>query len=377
MNIIRKNIHIVIYLSIMAFAIVIRARYFTFISGDYANFLEPWIEQIRKFGGFESLKENIGNYNVPYVIILTLISYLGCEPLIPIKIVSILFDIICSGVTLCIIYKITNNKKIALIGSAIVMMLPTVVLNSAMWGQCDSIYCSFVLLSIYFLLDKKAIWSFVMLGIAFAFKLQTVFILPLYILMLFRDKNIKWYYFLIIPLVNFILCLPAVIVGRNVMEVLTIYLGQAGYYSDLTANFPNIYSIVTGSEFAVTYGNVITLVGIGITVIVFVIVWFIVLINKINFDSENIIAFGLLSVIVATFFLPRMHDRYMYVADILSVIWYICYRKKIFIPLTINCVSLYSYIKYLAGGVPMGLLIESIALIIMSYFILTIISTYI
>ena len=158
------------------------------------------------------------------------------------------------------------------------------------------------------------------------------------------------------------------------MEVLTIYLGQAGYYSDLTANFPNIYSIVTGSEFAVTYGNVITLVGIGITVIVFVIVWFIVLINKINFDSENIIAFGLLSVIVATFFLPRMHDRYMYVADILSVIWYICYRKKIFIPLTINCVSLYSYIKYLAGGVPMGLLIESIALIIMSYFILTIIS---
>lgn len=365
-----KNKHIIIYFSIIILGLVVRIRYLNFISGDYANFLKPWVEQIRDLNGFAALKENVGNYNVPYIIILILISYLKCEPLISIKIVSILFDLIVSIVTYGIIYKITNNKKTALFGSMVVWVLPTVMLNGAMWGQCDSIYCAFVLLSIYFLLDKRFIFSFVMLGIAFAFKLQTVFILPLYILMVFREKNVKWYYFLIIPLVNFILCLPAIIAGRNIVEVLTIYLNQTGYYKALTANFPNIYSIVQGSEFAVNYGNIITLGGILITIIVFGIVWFVVLIKKIDFDFENIIAFGIFSVVVATFLLPRMHDRYMYVADILSVIWYICYRKKIFVPLTINFISLYSYLMFLVGGTPTFMIKELVLAIVIITFVM-------
>lgn len=50
---------------------------------------------------------------------------------------------------------------------------------------------------------------------------------------------------------------------------------------------------------------------------------------------------------IEIFFLPKMHDRYLYIADVLSVVYYVLKRKDIFVPIAINIVSLYSYLYYL------------------------------
>ena len=63
------------------------------------------------------------------------------------------------------------NKFLELITYALVLIIPTVMLNSGMWGQCDSIYTTFVILALYFLVKEKYSLSFIMLGISFAFKL--------------------------------------------------------------------------------------------------------------------------------------------------------------------------------------------------------------
>ena len=76
------------------------------------------------------------------------------EPLFLIKFVSIIFDYVCAIYSLKIVYKLTNkNILLSLIAYASVLFLPTVMLNGAMWGQCDSIYTSFILISLYYLLD--------------------------------------------------------------------------------------------------------------------------------------------------------------------------------------------------------------------------------
>ena len=233
----KKQIRLIIIITVIS--LIMRVLWLPGKSGDYLGFLKPWVEDIRELGYFKALKYNIGNYNVPYIILLVFVSFIKGEPLVPIKMVSIIFDFICAIYGAKIVNKLTNNKWSTVITYLIIICLPTVLVNGAMWTQCDSIYTSFILMSLYYLIDKKYTKSFLLLGVSFAFKLQFIFILPLYVLLLFREKKVKFYHFLLIPLVNIILCLPAIIAGRSFMDVMTIYFSQVDYYLDLVLNFPN------------------------------------------------------------------------------------------------------------------------------------------
>ena len=341
----------IILVSATIFALLIRCLWLDARSGDYNDYLLPWINHIRDLGYFESLKYNVGNYNIPYVVILTLISFLKCEPLYPIKIISIIFDFVCAIYSAKIVYKLSNkNMLYSFITYTVILFLPTVIINGSMWGQCDSIFTSFTLISLYYLLDKEYTKSFIFFGISFAFKLQAIFLLPLYILVFFREKNIKLYHFLLIPLVNILMCLPAIIMGRSISDVLLIYFNQAEYYDSIVMNFANLYNFFIDDIFFYTkYFELITKIGIIFTMFLFFCMWLYVLIKKVKFNSEKIITVGMWSIMIATFFLPRMHDRYMFVLDILSVIWLIIYHKKTYIPFVINIVSFIMYFNFLFG----------------------------
>lgn len=341
-----KNQKIILVL-VTLFAILARGLWLSGKSGDYLYFLKPWIDSIRSLGGITALKYNIGDYNVPYVFILTIISYLKCESLIPIKIISIIFDFIISIYGYKIVKKLTNNTNSSLICYSVLLFLPTLLVNSSMWAQCDSIYTAFILISLYYLIDKKYIKSFIFFGISFAFKLQSVFILPLYILLYFREKDIKLYHFLLIPFVNIVMCLPAIIMGRSIQDVLLIYVNQTSTYTNLVMNFANLYSLIDGTKFGFINIEIICRLGIVLTIFIYFCIWLFVILKKVKFNSEKIITIGLWSIVIATFFLPRMHERYMFVADVLSIIWFMSYQKKFYMVVVINLVSLLSYFRFL------------------------------
>ena len=69
--------------------------------------------------------------------------------------------------------------------------------------------------------------------------------------------------------------------------------------------------------------------------------------KKIKFGKQQIIEFGLLSILIATFFLPHMHDRYLFFADIFSILYFIYNKDKLYVPIGIQSISLYCYICYL------------------------------
>ena len=78
--------------------IFIRLDAFSFISGDYMFFLRPWMTQIVKGGGWESLSQTIGDYTPPYMYLLTLLSYFPSASdthpfLFGIKFYSLIFDV--------------------------------------------------------------------------------------------------------------------------------------------------------------------------------------------------------------------------------------------------------------------------------------------
>lgn len=166
-NFIEKRKFIIFFTIITAIAMYARVIVIDFVSGDFYSFIEPWFYELQENGGLSALKLDIGNYNLPYLTILAILTYLPIEPIISVKMVSIVCDFICALAAMKIVYIILKNNKnkdfFGLIVYGVILFLPTVLLNSACWGQADSIYVAFIMLSIVALLEEKYLKAFILL----------------------------------------------------------------------------------------------------------------------------------------------------------------------------------------------------------------------
>lgn len=55
-----------------------------------------------------------------------------------------------------------------------------------------------------------------------------------------------------------------------------------------------------------------------------------------------------------------MHDRYMYMADVIGILYLIYNKRKFYIPLIIELVSLYTYMYYLFNSTAISIQLVSI-----------------
>lgn len=76
---------------VMALTMAARVSMLDYISSDYQSFLVLWLDAFRK-GGFATLGENVGDYNLIYQYILLLISKAPLKDLYLIKLFSVIFD---------------------------------------------------------------------------------------------------------------------------------------------------------------------------------------------------------------------------------------------------------------------------------------------
>lgn len=337
------------YIFITIVALLIRYFMRNFKSSDYINFLSPWFDYIKNNGGLKALSNFPGDYNAPYMTIIALLTYIPFNKLWLIKGVSIFFDFTLAISSVLLVKQILNdkcnNKFILLLTYFAVLMLPTVVMNSAMWGQCDSIYATFIILSLFFLFKKKYIYSFIMLGIAFSFKLQFIFILPLYIVIYALEKKYSIFKFLLIPITNFIMCLPAIFFGMPLKKCVIIYAKQTQTYSKyLTLNFPNIYNIIGNKNVDIFYK-----IGVMITILICFFMLVYLIYKKIRLNNEKIITLALWFLVITTYFLPGMHERYLFVGEIISIIYLVIYRKNLPLVIFINISSMITYLRFLKG----------------------------
>ena len=341
---IKKNYILVFVIAITMLALFVRLVPIKFQSEDYNLFLSPWFNDLLAKGGLAGLATYIGNYNAPYMTIMALLTYIPVNSLYTIKVVSIIFDFVLAvsaGYLATIIAK--KNKKIyGLIAYTIVLFMPQVIMNSAMWGQCDSIYASFSIIALILLLKEKYWQSFVFLGIAFSFKLQFIFILPVFIIIYVCKSKFSILNFLIIPLVNFILCLPAIIIGKPILELLSVYFNQTSSSTYLVANYPNIYMLFNDvPQFK--------FIGIIITLVILASLLFYFIYKKVKWNNDKIIVLSLLILVIVTYTLPSMHERYLYIGEVLSIVYYLIYRKNLPIVLMVNLNAIITYSVYLTG----------------------------
>jgi Gpi18-like mannosyltransferase len=163
-----------------------------------------------------------------------------------------------------------------------------------------------------------------------------------FLIMLGVKKYISWFSLLIVPLVYLFSLFSSWMAGRSLKSLLSIYLNQAGTFKDLTLNAPNLYVWIS-NQF---YSMVVPL-GALLTVTVIVYLVYIIYKSHLKITIPVMIQLALISVLVVPYLLPKMHERYFFAADVISIIFGFYYPRYFFVPIIINLVSLFSYFPYL------------------------------
>lgn len=310
-----------VYTTIFLISILFRIFFINIKSDDYLLFLNNWWNKINEYGGFNSLKYTIGDYPDSYMFLLCIGTSITKNSLIFIKVLSAIFDIL----IFLFGYKIIKyfSKEDANKYSWILILLPGILVNSAILGQCDSIYTAFVLAFIYNILKNHNKLALSFLGIAISFKLQSLFIAPV-ILYLIATKKIKIYDLFFIILGFILPFIPTILIGKGLIENIKILMFQTSEYNYFVKSCPNIYSL-----FLLNYKQINIFLKYFLSIIVGIIAIFISLHKyKDGYNDTTFIYKSFLISTIVVFLLPSMHDRYFYLANILGIIYYIVTSRQ-------------------------------------------------
>lgn len=330
-----------------------------FQSQDFLDFLQPWYDFIRSHGGVGALGHSFYNYNPTYIYLLVLWHYLfpSFSALDTIKSLGLVLD----GLGCVVVYYWVARLRPwsqagwnpwGLAAAVVLWLTPTVLLNSAYWGQCDMGYTAAVLAGLYGLSQGHQRWGLVALTLGLALKLQTAFTLPL-VLVLLLQGQLRWRHLGWVPLTYGLTLVPAALAGRSWGSLVSVYWQQFNTYDRLTLNAPSIYQWFPQAD----YDRFVTL-GLLLTgAVTFTLVG--LLFRRFRcFTPLQLVQVALGFNLLLPWLLPKMHDRYLFTADVLSVVLAFGQPGYGGVALVTVAVSLGSYAPYLLGRevVPLGVL---------------------
>lgn len=295
------------------------------------GFFLVWYEQIKNGGGFAALSEELGNYSGASCFGLACATYLPFEPIVSIKVVSIIFDVILAIGVGGIVGELSKDRQKGIFAASVTWLLPTVIMNSAMWGQADGIYTAFLILCALFVAKKQYVPAFIMFGVAFGFKLQAVFWLPMLLLLWFIDEQVHiWHYFLAL-ISYFGTLLPCALAGRSFKSQIKTYLFQMEDNLELSLNMPNVYALIGKSDVITANAKMLERVGIVMTLVLLGTLCFYLLSHREQVNGRLWLEATLLDVLIINFFLPHMHERYTYSAVCLALVLAFMERKYVLV----------------------------------------------
>lgn len=337
----------------------------------------PWMDHIIRQGTQASLAvplrvevegaEGYANYSPPYLYLLIVASaasgWLSSFALV--KLVAVAGALFCAACIYFLLRALTV-PAVAVLGATGLLLLPSVALNGPAWGQTDTIWSGLAALVVAFALRER--WAAMMLafGAAVAFKLQAIFIAP-FLLYVVLSRRLSPRYFLLPLLAYAAMMLPAWLAGRPAWDLATVYVEQAGTYRWLSMNAPNPWSFVQYTRM-VPYETGVFL-GTALTVLAALLLGALTVRWR-RLEGADLL---LLAGVVATtmpYLLPKMHDRYFFLADILVFALAVC-RPRIWAigaAAAIQLGSVGGYVAHLldfALGKYLGALFIGVGLIIL------------
>ena len=334
----------ILYLAaITAIGLAIRVILRVVTTMDWEMYWDPWISDLKEMG-FSYLATDRYDYAPSFVYILWVISKLPINPMTAYKSIHIVLDFAAAGVMGRMAAEVTGSKSKGICAYGVMLLVPTIWADSALWAQCDIIFMLFVLLCFYCLFREKPGTAMFFYGMSFAFKLQSLFIFP-FLVILWVNKKIKIQHFLWIPGLYFLSIIPAWIAGRPLIELINIYMAQGAQdVWSLSIKWANIYQIIGNKYFLLEYAEAGTWLILGILMCTM----FAMAQKRYRITNEFTVQTALFFAILTPYILPHMHERYGCLADILAMLYAVMNRKRFYIPIVQILISFNCYMAYLS-----------------------------
>ncbi len=315
-----------------------------FVSGDASTFLLPWYDEIKAGGGFAALKAQVGDYNIFYQFWIALFTYLPLAPLTAYKAFSCGFDLLLAAAAGWYVWRQSSALRGALTYAAL-LFTPIVFLNSACWAQCDAIYTFFVLAAVLCLGYERPLPAFLLLGVAFSFKLQAMFILPLFLFVYLYKKRYSLFYFAIVPAVMLVTSLPALVLGRPIGDVFGIYIEQSKAVQAMYWGYPSFWSLFCRDDY-----DQYAFLGTAAILLTFVLLLaFMAALEacKAALNRKTLLMLAFWFSYTCVLFLPNMHERYDYLPCVLAVMLAFLVPSTALPAAVLNILSLMGYVRFL------------------------------
>ncbi len=337
---------------VIAATLALRLLWYPITTSDYTYFVRPWIETLRTHAGLTAFAQPFADYAPLYLYLLKLVGYIPINTLAAAKTLSFLFDILIAYFAVRSIKAIFrdkfSNSALFFIGT-LFLSIPTMMINSSLWAQSDAVYAAPILASLYFILTNQPFLAAFAFGIGLSVKVQAIFFLPIIAGYLLRNKE-TWRYLLVPPGVYILSILPVLFGGGDFFYWLFIYFKQAGEYPYLSVSAPSVFAFLQ----ALTLPAVVTTVAFWVGIILaagVAVITLGTLYRSPTLTRSRIVFLSLASTLLLPYFLPRMHERYFYLADIFSLLYVFYNPQKWYLPILVIMASLLSYMPFLSSQV--------------------------
>lgn len=324
---------------ILIWIILVSIEFFTiywssFASYDWREFVSKWCESYQQLSVNDALKnitvisDYVPFYNYFIIFFAHVFDLQGC--LYAVKFLSFVFSIIMSIVIELIICEICKTK-FNYLHFVCFLILPPVLLEYTTWGQCDAIYTTFALLAFYYALKHKSIPCFINLGIAFAVKLQFLFIVPIiFVMLIIRDqdgkKYLNWKLVWIAPLMYVINLVP-LFVGAKLKDLLLVYIRQSGssnLFSMNCINLPFLLNPISKNCHPILVNSLnAIMIAIGIAITVAMLVLILRASKRKNLTKKDLVQYAFCFAMIMVYFMPKMHERFYFMAMVLGIIYFV------------------------------------------------------
>lgn len=301
----------------IAFSLAIAAA-MTYYAGavvtvDMAVYLLPWFNHIVAAGPIAAFAHPFSNYAPLYLYLLAALTPLaGLVPAIAlIKALSLAGTVALALAVRRILVQL--NAPQVNRGAALVAVLPSVMLNAGLMGQCDAMWAAACVMALSAALDRRHATMLAWCGLALGFKAQAVFVAPFFLALLI-NRRVPLRLWPIAPLVTAATMLPAWIAGWPAADLAMVYLRQTDYFQALSMNAPNVWALVQ----ALPLGGV-PLVGLAFAAAIGAVGAYVARVSATRLDGSALVAAALLAPLVVAGLLPRMHERFFFLADVLAL----------------------------------------------------------
>lgn len=285
------------------------------VAADMTAYLLPWFGHIREAGPITAFAVPFSNYTPPYLYLLALASPLG--PWVPAITLIKLISVAGTGALALAVCHLLQRLDVPQPerGAALVFLLPSVAINASLLGQADMFWAAPCVMAIAAALDRRHTAMLVWCGVALAFKAQAVLIGPFFLALLIH-RRVPFGLWLLTPLATAAMMIPAMLAGWPPGNLIAIYAQQSTTFADLSRNAPNIWSIVD----MLPRGDDTPLLGLAFTVAIGASAAYVARFSAQPVQGRALIATALLALLVTAGLLPKMHERFFYLADIVSLV---------------------------------------------------------